>query len=353
MKSCIFRCLTEQDYYILSNFGFIPCGLSEEFNGRYLRNECKLGNIFDDINRHLTHGSAFYSSWISCSKSFITDVEKYSLSTKKYEFDYRPYIAVIRHHDHSNMIMDYSVGELERIIHDANIVTPVDLFRELKANRIQKLVLNVSNREEMLSLFHCGLLRNYDGRKSFGGAMALNYAKASDEILVFRDIPIMPKDKMHGRPIDKTNIPVILSPLAYDILYSLIKRGSIKEDNQYYILCFINSFVKNIDNFYDLLTDNEKDFYRLHYYMRYQMRTILKLFDSNKIDYQSLFYVLNILKATILKKVINRYNEKYSKNYCTEPYLLYRSTELIDNNKDCCDVDLVLGRSKILIKSQH
>lgn len=353
MKSCVFRCLTENDYDILTRQKFIPCGLGDDHNGKYPYPCEKLMNALDCVNRHLKNGSKFYSPWISCSKSFITDVEKYTLSTKDYETSYRPYIAVIRNHRGFELKHNYSEDELIQIMNNLTDKTLANLFRNLQVNRINKLVLNVSDTETMLNFFNCGALRNYDGSRSVGGAMALNFAKASEEVLVFRSIPTIPDNIKRGFSLaDQFNIPVILSPLAYDVLYSLIKSGSITEDENYKTMFLINLFVNNRDNFMNLLTDNEKDFYIIHYSSRNQIRTILKSINSKVIDYESLFFELIKLKMSILRKVIIRYNEINNTNYCTEPYIFSDRDEMIENNINCDDVNLGLLRSKLLIKSR-
>jgi len=187
MKNCVFRSLTEKDEVILSSFGHISCGLSDVCTGKYLYNYMTLEEPLNFVNYHLTQGSKVSSFWISCSKSFITDVEKYTLSTKEYETLFRPKIAVIRNHRDFEFSHDYSQEEILSIFEKSNN----NNIRSFQANRVTKMVLDASNTDGMLQLFNLGLLRNVDGIKSKGGAMALNFARSSEiekdqEVVVIR-----------------------------------------------------------------------------------------------------------------------------------------------------------------------
>ena len=350
MKSCVFRSLTERDYDILRCYKFIPCGLSDEYTGTYnYYFDNKMKYALDNVNSHITNGSKINTPWISCSKDFITTIKKYTLSTSDYEMLLRPYVAVIRHHNQTDI--EIKEEEIEKLKLIAKASDKIDFIRNLHVNKIRKLVLDISDEYQFKELFEIGLLRNQNGTLSKGGSLALSYAKASDEILVFNQIPKAPKKSFTNLDLlDQSNIPFILSPLAYDVIYSLIMNNDMTENSSYKEFLKVYLFVNEQNNFSHLLTETEKDFYELYYSRRLQIRTILQSVNNPRIDYMSLYVELLKLKMSILKKIIMKYNENKRTNYSTVPQICFEEKELIENSEDCCDMNLELINTKIFIK---
>lgn len=289
------------------------------------------GDNLDEIISHIQYGNTTTSKWISCSTNLKLDLEKYTVSKLHFQKDYRPNVAIIRDHCESSLILKGNKLDFFECIKylsnddlkNEQFKQAMNFIRNKKNNEIEKMVLNSSDNRLLYNLFELGFIRTKDGYKPSLDSRAFNYARASEEVLVFSKIEKYP-NYSDNYDLSKDNIPYILSPLTYDILYALIVNGSIPNNPSDEIIANIIYGIKNIEK--GILTNDEIGFYRNYYGCNYTLEKIINLYNDPRLDTLSLYIELKKIKRSILSKRIRIINQILGTNYD------YENIHLIDDN---------------------
>ena len=296
--------------------------------------ETLLSYNLDEIISHIQYGNTTTSRWISCSTDLITDLEKYSVSKIYFKKYHRPDISLIRNHDKSSFIIkdfDKDIFEIIRKIpiedlKSIEVKQAIDKIRNMKIQNIKKLVIDLSDRELLYKLFELGFIRTKTGSKPSLYSRAFNYARDSKEVLVLSEIDRNSKtnNEQYNLRRQNVNIPCTLSPIAYDVLYALIKNKSISNNPSDLTIAKIITYVKKFSIV--MLAEKEISFYISHYICNHPLDTIIEFYNDSRLDVLSLHQELLKLKRTTLSKVIKFINEMTKEEYN------YNDINLIDDN---------------------
>lgn len=296
-----------------------------------------LSDNLDELLSHIQCGNNTTSKWISCSKNLITDLEKYTVSKISWPKIHRSDVAIIRNHDTSTLKIkgnDFDFFEAFKKIpkeqlQSEEIKNAIRHLRSLKNNDIEKLVIDLQDERLLYYLFELGFIKTKSGKKPSLGSRALNYANASDEILVFNQIDnkYSKNNYIYNMWNNKVNIPFILSPIVYDVIYALITNGSIPKNSKDGAIIDVLSYMKIFSP--SILTIEQRGVYNNHYLYNFTLEYIIESYDDLRLDTLSLYNELIKIKKSIIRTIIININKATGKNYNYENINLIDETSYI------------------------
>lgn len=299
----------------------------------------------DNIISHVQHGNTTTSKWISCSKDLITDLEKYSISSISYKKNERPCIAVIRNYDQSvlniegckhNIFDEIKVHQL-----DETLIKKIEYIRSLPISKINKMVVDLNDTELLYNLFSTGFIRTKEGNIPSLDSRAFRYARDAKEILVFSEIKNEYRRQNVSNLIYKREgVPYLLKPIVYDVLYTLMKTGSISQTPENVELYKIINSIQKFSR--DNLTKLEQNFYSMHYNSRQTIDYIISTYNDSRLDVLSLYNEFLKIKRGIIYKIINWLNIDLGKNYNKDIILLEDPICLIRSDGNYQKINVVL-----------
>lgn len=315
----IYRVLENSEYVLCSVINKIHSN-SEFYNNCFIQNfdDLRLSDNLDNIISHVQHGNTTCSRWISCSKSLVTDLEKYAVSNLTYKKTERPKVAVIRNHDKSSLYLkdlDVNIFDvLRKSSAMGDVKEAVKILRNMPISKLDKVVIDLNDTDLLVKLFNIGFIRTKGGKIPNLDSRAFNYARNAKEVVVLSKI-----ENKYGQN-RKVDIPCILDPIIYDVLYALFKNNSISDDMHPKM---IEVFIKMIRNFpIQTLSKQELGLYRSHYRCNQSLEAIIQQYNDSRLDVLSLHQELLKIKRSIIYKIVDWMNKEYSKNYNKTIYLI-------------------------------
>ena len=88
----IFRVMKENE---IEDKGLGKGIYSKKFDMNYYNSFGSFGKVLDNITTHIVNGNRAETEYISCSKDFCLDLEKYATE----QLDLRPYLALVSNND--------------------------------------------------------------------------------------------------------------------------------------------------------------------------------------------------------------------------------------------------------------
>lgn len=303
-----------------------------------------LDENLDNIISHIQHGNMTCSKWISCSKSLIIDLEKYSDSKLFYKKYKRPNIALVKNYSENSLIIDDIdiFAELKKCNFHPDFVKYINYIRNLPISKVKKLVVDLNDTNFLYNLCKLDFIKTKSGKIPNLDSRAFNYARASEEVLVLSKIEseYSQSNGIKNLNLNKEGIPCLLKPLVYDVLYTLIKNKSISENfsdrTLYSLIKVINEFPINT------LDKLELSFYQSHYSCNYTLYYLIDIYNTQKLDVLALYMELLKLKRAVLSKIIDWINLNLSENYNKDIYLIDDQSYVIRSNGNYQKVDVQL-----------
>lgn len=272
----------------------------EYFPYTYDFQECYLGEALDDITRHILKGNIRGTFWISAS----TDYNILTRFATSQDFR-RPLFAVIKNHNKTTLISPkLDIDALNCSQNRMSIEKYKQQFRYTKLRQIDKFVINLYENIYIYNLLvQVGII--YNSKRELKKNICDRewyYINRNKEVLILYNIPYQ----------DYTT----LYPLQYDVLYTLLKNGSIEEIDENILNILLNNLslpvniekdidysLKNVKDLYENLTPEEKWVFNEIYINRTPLSV---LSEKNHININ---YIINIQKG-ILKKALTFLNNK-------------------------------------------
>lgn len=342
----IFRVMKENE---IEDKGLGKGIYSKKFDMNYYNSFGSFGNALDNITTHIVNGNRAETEYISCSKDFCLDLEKYATE----QLDLRPYLALVSNHDESVIESDFydiikekinlyesifnkamnerlTIEQYKDLINQDEILSSVyadleksdniyagiirrnidlylrypkgslagEIFRMPQAE-VKKMVIDTSSNiyfdKTYKEFFELGLIHNKNGeRKEKFNQWEYGTAKNSSEVLVLNHIS---SDDIQ-----------VLNPLQYDILYVLIRSfpfGSIKPE----VIEMLDLFKEeNYSKIRNLFKDSNELLVFDNLYV--QRKSILNACETRQVFRAAIYY-----KREIIKKCIQYLNYTLNKKF--------------------------------------
>lgn len=322
---------------------------SKKFEMNYYNSLYSFGEALNNITTHIVNGNRAVTEYISCSKDFIIDLEKYAIE----QLDLRPYLAIVYNHDESmidsivyesikekidlfnriynrtincgltvedykksiaqdevlSMIykeLDEDNGWLNTII-NSNIALYVSYPKSkllncitmMKQSDVKKMVIDASNNiyndKTYKMFFDAGIIYNKNGeRKTCFNQWEYGTARNSSEVIVLNHIA--------SQDIQ------ILNPLQYDVLYTLLNSFS------------LYSITLEVIQMLDIFKEENYPTIRCLFQNKYELLVfdcmyVNRMSILNMAYTKTLFKNIIYYKELVLQKCIQYLNHVLSKKY--------------------------------------